>query len=33
MDSNYVTFWKRQNYRDIKKSVVDRGWGERIRDK
>ena len=27
-DSNYMTFWKRQNCGDTeKKSVVTRGWG------
>lgn len=26
--SNYMTFWKRQNYGDIKKLVVTRGKGE-----
>lgn len=27
-DSNYMTFWKRQNYGDSKSSVVAKGWGE-----
>ena len=26
-DSNYMTFWKRQNYRDNKKIRMARDWG------
>ena len=25
-DSNYITFWKRQNYGDSKRLVVVKGW-------
>jgi len=25
-DSNYVTFWRRQNYQHRKRSVVARDW-------
>lgn len=25
-DSNYMTFWNRQNYRNVKRSVIVRGF-------
>ena len=28
-DSNYVTFWRKQNYRESKRSVVAMGLGGR----